>query len=268
MTLNHSDIVDALTEEWATLSQLLGSLREDQWQLPSTLPGWRVHDIVSHLIGTESTLLGEPVPPEIEHRDHVRNPIGEFNERWVDFLKDTSSAEMKAKFDEVTARREAALRGLTDEDWQAPTASPVGPTTYGRFMRIRVFDCWMHELDIYDATSIPGTGAGHRSEVAFHEIFFGLGYAIGKRAKAPDGSRIAIVLTGAHPQTINVEVSGRARVVDALSGPPTTTVTLDSGLLIRLYGGRVNPADHLDEAVIDGDANTGRRIVENLAVTI
>ena len=29
--------------------------------------------------------------------------------------------------------------------------TPAGKDTYGRFMQIRVFDCWLHEQDIRDA---------------------------------------------------------------------------------------------------------------------
>ena len=34
--------------------------------------------------------------------------------------------------------------------------TPAGPDTYGRFMRVRIFDCWMHEQDIRRAVGRPG----------------------------------------------------------------------------------------------------------------
>ena len=42
---------------------------------------------------------------------------------------------------------------MSDEEWNAVTMTPTGPDSYGRFMRIRVFDCWMHEEDIRDGVA-------------------------------------------------------------------------------------------------------------------
>jgi ubiquinone biosynthesis protein UbiJ len=68
-------------------------------------------------------------------------------------------------------------------------------------------------------------------------------------------------------RTLHVVVDGRARLVDELDRPATTTVSLSSGLFVRLAGGRVDPAGHLPEIGIAGDAELGRRLVENLNFT-
>ena len=40
---------------------------------------------------------------------------------------------------------------MSQEEWDAESFTPAGKSTYGRFMQIRVFDCWLHEQDIRDA---------------------------------------------------------------------------------------------------------------------
>ena len=46
-------------------------------------------------------------------------------------------------------------------------ATPAGPDTYGRFMRVRDFDCWMHLQDIRDALGQPAPDpAGPSSRLA------------------------------------------------------------------------------------------------------
>ncbi len=48
---------------------------------------WRVRDVVAHVLGTELLLQGESAPPaEVSGLTHVRNPIGEMNEAWVQHL--------------------------------------------------------------------------------------------------------------------------------------------------------------------------------------
>jgi uncharacterized protein (TIGR03083 family) len=55
-------VVDVLDEEWAAIGQLGDDLESGEWELPSECPGWTVRDVLSHMVGTERSLLGEPSP--------------------------------------------------------------------------------------------------------------------------------------------------------------------------------------------------------------
>lgn len=260
-----------LFDQFAALDELLSPVRGDTWFTPTTLPGWTVKDILAHLVGTESMLAGVPTPHvalDVHALGHVRNEIAAFNERWVEHLRGTPGAEVLARYREIVARRRADLEAMTQQDFDAPADTPIGPATYGRFMRIRVFDCWMHELDIRDALGVPGGEGGPRAELAAAEIFGAVPFVVGKLGKAPDGARITIDLGGPLTRTLHLEVDGRARVVETLSAPATTTIGMDSGLFVRLAGGRVRAVDRLGDVTFGGDVTVGRRIVENLAFTI
>ena len=98
---------------------------------------------------------------------------------------------------------------MSDEQWDEVGFTPAGPDTYGRFMRIRVFDQWMHELDIRDAIGAAGGDGGPAAEVALDEMASAMGYVVGKKAGAPTGSRVRFELTGPAARRIDVEV-GRA----------------------------------------------------------
>ena len=171
-------------------------------------------------------------------------------------------------FRDTTARRRAALAATTPEQWTAESWTPVGKDTYGRLMRIRLFDCWMHEHDIRDALGVPGDEGGARGELAFAEIDGAIAYLVGTKGKAPDGSRVRIELTGPLARTIRIAVDGRAKRVDAFDTAPTTTITLDSRLLVRLAGGRTASGAHADEIALAGDTAVGERIVHHLAFTM
>src|SRR5258705_11509855 len=90
----------------------------------------------------------------------VRNDIGVMKERWVRKLRGVSASEMLENFRATTAKRREALDEMSDDDWNQITATPAGPDTYGRFMRVRDFDCWMHLHDIRDAIAHPDADAG------------------------------------------------------------------------------------------------------------
>jgi hypothetical protein len=106
------------------------------------------------------------------------------------------------------------------------------------------------------------------AEQAVDEIARALGYIVGKRAAAPQGSSVTFELTGPLTQSLHVLVDGRARLVDGLDAPAGVTVTMGSDLFTRLASGRVEPGVALSEVQLSGDKELGRRIIDNLAFTI
>jgi uncharacterized protein (TIGR03083 family) len=263
--------IDALAEVWGRLDELLTGLDEASWSAPTCLPGWDVKAVVAHLIGTESMLLGEATPDvEIDpaEYEHVRNDMGRINEAWVASMADQAPVELLTRFREQTARRLEALRAIDQAGWEAEGFTPVGTDTYGRFMRIRTFDCWVHEQDIRDAVSSPGGEEGAAARAAFDEMETAAGYIVGKRAGAPAGSSVTFELTGPAGRTLHIDVSDRARVVDELPGPATVTLTMPAGVFARLAAGRGDPEALGRQVAIDGDADLGRQILANMRYTM
>lgn len=265
--------VAALGEVWTSLGELLGELTDEQWRLPSPLPGWSVQDNVAHIIGTEEMLAGEAIPDvDIDRtvNDHVRNDIGAFNEQWVESMRAVPSNEVLSRFREVTGARLAALERMTEDDWNAESFTPAGKDTYGRFMQIRAFDCWLHEQDIRDAVGRPGHETGLAVEVTLDEMAMALGFVVGKKAGATAGQSVTFALTdgGAVVRELHVEVGERAAVVPSLSGPATVVPTMPIGVMTRRCAGRVGPDGLLDQVAIDGELALASKVLENQAYTI
>ncbi|TWF95188.1 maleylpyruvate isomerase family mycothiol-dependent enzyme [Saccharopolyspora dendranthemae] len=267
--LDKERIVETLAAEWDALENLLTGLTDAQWEKDTPLPGWRVHDVVAHLVGTELMLSGEPTPDtgqDVSSYPHVHNAIGARNEHYVQHFRAQPHEVLLTRFRDVTAARLVSLRAMSDEEFHAPATTPAGEATYARFMRIRVFDCWMHEQDIRDTVGLPGGEDGASAELSVDEITTALGFVVGKRGGAPDGSAITFELNGF--RTVHVAVDGRAKVVDELPGEPTVRIALPLGVFTRLCGGRVDPATVLSAVSYDGDALLGERIATHLAFTI
>lgn len=268
--LDKSDVLSGLFASWDAIDQVVGDLTDAQWSQPTALPGWTVHDVVAHVTGTESMLQGAG-PPEVDidvsTLEHVRNDIGVLNERWVCKLRGLSHAELLERFRATTAERREALTAMGEDQWHEVTMTPAGPDSYGRFMRVRTFDCFMHEHDIRDAVGADSARlAGADARLALDEMAASMGFVVGKLGGAPEGSRVRLELTGPLSRTINVAVDGRAKVVDEFDGEPTVTIALDGLLFTRLAGGRVAVAH--DAVTYGGDEAVGRRIVEHLNYVI
>lgn len=267
---DRAEIIAILSDQWDALARLVDGLDESGWRTASSLPGWTVFDVIAHVIGTEAMLCGEQ-PPEadVTGLEHVRNQIGELNEKWIESLRPLPGAQLLERFRDITARRLKALAAMDDAAWAAPVPSPVGMVPYGRFMRIRHFDCWMHEHDIADGLRISVDEGGIRAAAGFEELLPGLGKSVVKRAGAPDGSRVTFEIGGSSPHTLHLAVEGgRAALVEALDAPATAVVGMDSELFARLRGGRTSAEAHADEISLSGDTELGARLVRSLAFTI
>ena len=269
--LDRADVLLGLFHCWESIDDLLSGLTDEQWQAATVLPGWRVKDVVAHLIGTESMLLGIKSPDadaDLFTLPHVHNQIGALNERWIRHFERRSGRELLERFRVVTDDRRRQLTETTNEEWLSITSTPAGPDTYARFMRIRTFDCWIHEQDIREAVSVWATDEVFDADAArlvLDEITASMGYIVGKLGGAPDGSRIEFELTGPLQRSIRVSVEGRGRVVKAFKGGgATSTIRLDGLLFTRLVGGRASAEEHAGEIELGGDTAVAHRIVDRL----
>jgi uncharacterized protein (TIGR03083 family) len=274
-TLDKSDVLPGLFAVWDSIDALLEGLPESDWQAPTPLPAWCVRAVVSHIIGTESFLEGiAPPQPDIDVRalDHVRNDIGAMNECWVRHLSGESGTSVLERYRAMTNRRREVLPTMSDDKWNAATPTPAGMDSYGRFMRIRVFDCWMHEQDIREALQRPSSDDdldGPASQLALDEIAATMGFVVGKLAKAPDGSRVLFELTGPLARSIRIGVDGRAQLVDDFDGQePTAAIRLDGLQFTRLTGGRPMSPARAQDIELGGDKDLAAQVVERLNFVI
>ncbi len=265
--LDRDQVVATLDAAFDAFTALAGELEPGEWDLPTSCPGWSVKDNVSHIIGIESVLLGRPTPDvELpEDLTHVRNDLGRANELWVELYRHRSTDEVLSDLGEVIAERRKVLAGMDQSAFDEESFTPAGPDTYGRFMRIRTMDIWFHDQDIREAVGRPGHLDGPAPAAALDEVAAVLGYVVGKRAALPAGSSVRFDLTGPLARRIDIEVGDRARVVDQISGEPTTTLTVAGDRFMRLCGGRSSDTSVVD---IAGDRALGESVASNLGYMI
>ena len=260
-----------LRSVWGSLDDLLDGLDDSDWAAPTACPGWSVQDTVAHIIGTEAMMSGAPTPDvEVPDAPHLRNDIGRMNEVTVMVRRDRTPAEMLEEFRSVVRDRDATLAAMDQAAMDAESWTPAGMATYGRFLQIRVFDQWIHEQDIRDAVGRSGHLEGPAVTRTLAEVAQGIGFVVGKKAGAPDGSSVRFALTAPDPSTIDVVVEGRARVTDDLVGEPTATITTDVGTFMRLVAGRRAAAEARAQGQVgvSGDEDLAGRVLDNLAYVI
>ncbi len=259
----------ALRETWEGLADACYELSDTEWALPTECPGWDVKDQLSHLIGIERTIMGEPTPAwDGPLGDHVKNDFAALNERWIAVRRPFPGATVRAEFVEVTGIRLAQLDALTEEGWSAVGFSPIGDVPHAQFMEVRVYDSWVHEQDVRLALDRPG-GTGNRSSaISLGRVQAAMGFVVGKKAACPEGTAVRFDVSGPgdDARTFTIAVRhGRAEPADG-EVAPTVSLSMSGVDFVRLGCGRADGARLEAEGAIgiEGDAGVGRTVLGSM----
>lgn len=254
--------VENLASVWASIDRLCSGLPDGDWDLPTGCPGWTVKDHLSHLVDYEARALGRPAPKhDPGPLPYLKNDMGRSNEIGVDARRPRPGPAVLEEFREVTAARLAQLGELTEQDLAEQTMTPAGPGTMADLLTLRVMDSWSHEQDIRRAVGRPGDEDGPAADEALGYFIRFLPYVVGKRAAAPEGSKVVFCIGGQSPVPVEV-AGGRGR---AAAGPDGATASLQIPVtsFAALVCGR---GDAPDDVVITGDQGLGRRVLESIGI--
>ncbi|MEV4612378.1 maleylpyruvate isomerase family mycothiol-dependent enzyme [Kitasatospora sp. NPDC049258] len=276
--MTENQTVQAYTDAWLhsieAIAELLAPLPTDAWNRATECPGWSVRDVVSHIIGIESELLGDPRPIHSLPRDlrHVTSEFARYMELPVDKRRCHTPVELTGELDYTVIRRSRALRNAKQGP-QDLVRWPAGPLSrdlpYEQLLRTRAFDVWVHEQDLRRALHTPGNLDSPAAVVSRDYLVEGLPRVVAKLAAAPAGAAVMFDVTGPleFRRTVRVDESGRGSVDDSVTLAPDVRLTLDWETYLRLACGRVRP-DTVTHAVrVVGDTDLAARVLANFALT-
>ena len=257
-----ADYIAAHETMFTHFNDLCGRLTAEDLARPSLCPDWDVRGVISHVIGVEQVLDGwepstEDPPPFRQLRAFQAEVAG------------LDPADFAARMAAITSSRLADLRSRDPSVVDVPSITPTGIGTYGGFLRIRVFDLWVHARDIAIPMGEQLDDSGAAAELALAEVAGSIGYIVGKKIGLPDGKSVVFHVTGGVSRDLAVVVDGRARAVEAVESPDVE-VTADVGTFVMLAAGRVDPQEQIDAGTISwtGHAEWGERAARTLAYTM
>ncbi|MCZ0980326.1 maleylpyruvate isomerase family mycothiol-dependent enzyme [Streptomyces diastatochromogenes] len=273
MTVHPSlqNYADAWTHSIEAIAELVQPLVESEWNRPTPCIGWSVRDIVSHVIGMETEMLGDPRPIHSLPRDlyHVRSDFARYMEVQVDVRRHHTSPEMTSELEYILIRRARQLRNENRSPEHVIRAPLSAEQTLEAGYRDRAFDVWVHEQDLRAALGVPGNLDSAGALVARDVLLEALPEMVAKEAGAPASSAVVLDVTGPVEflRTIRVDAEGRGTIDGAPSLGPAVTLTTDWETFVRLACGRVRPAEVADRVKTEGDAELAAAILDNFAVT-
>ena len=257
-----TDFLSAHESLFATYTGWCNEFTVEDLATQSLCPDWDVRGVLGHAIGVETVLEGwEPSPDSPP-------PFGKMAE-FDAALADLDPSGVASAVAEATSARLAHLRSLDADAAATPSITPTGVKTYGDFLRIRVFDLWVHAHDVAIPLGRPVDAAPVTAEMALAEVAGAIGYITGKKVGLPDGMSAVVHVTGIVERDIAVVVDGKARAVDAVDDPDVE-LTADVETFVLLAAGRIDPQARIDDGRItwSGDAEWGERMARNLAYTM
>ncbi|MFF9376117.1 maleylpyruvate isomerase family mycothiol-dependent enzyme [Streptomyces griseoluteus] len=262
---------DAWNHSIDAISELVNPLAEAEWNRRTPCPGWSVRDVVSHVIGLDCEMLGDPRPIHTLPRDlfHVTNEAQRYMEMQVDVRRHHTAPEMTSELEYTVIRRNRQIR---NESRQPDTVvrGPMGKEiTLEHAMRMRAFDVWVHEQDLRAALGRPGNLDSPGALVARDLLLAGLPKVVAKKAEAPRSSAIVFDVHGPVEflRTIRVDIQGRGTLETAPALGPAASFSLDWETYFRLACGRISAEAAGDRVKTEGDPDLTAAILRNFAVT-
>ncbi|MFJ4920411.1 maleylpyruvate isomerase family mycothiol-dependent enzyme [Streptomyces sp. NPDC088725] len=262
---------DAWSESIEAIAELVQPLATEEWNWRTPCPGWSVRDIISHVIGMECEMLGDPRPIHTLPRDlyHVQSDISRYMEMQVDVRRHHTAPEITSELEYTIIRRNRQLRN-ENRSPDTMVRAPLGTEqTLETAMRLRAFDLWVHEQDLRTTLGKPGSLDSGGAFVARDVLLAALPKVVAKDAGTPPNSAVVVDVHGPveFMRTVRVDAEGRGTVDGAPSLGPVVTLVLDWEAYFKLACGRVRPAAVAERIKVDGDQDLAEAILREFAVT-
>ncbi|MCX2922149.1 maleylpyruvate isomerase family mycothiol-dependent enzyme [Streptomyces sp. NEAU-W12] len=262
---------DAWNHSVEAISELVQPLVEADWNRRTPCPGWSVRDVVSHVIGLDTEMLGDPRPIHTLPRDlfHVTNDRQRYTEIQVDVRRHHTAPEMTSELEYVVIRRSRQLRNESREPGRTVRGPLGSELTLEESMRRHAFDVWVHEQDLRTALGRPGNLDSPGAHIARDVLLAELPRVVAEKAQAPRSSAVVIDVHGPVEflRTVRVDIQGRGTLETAPALGPAVTLVLDWETYVRLACGRVTPDAVSDRVKTEGDPELAAAILRHFAVT-
>jgi uncharacterized protein (TIGR03083 family) len=261
--LDKAEILRAIRAERSRTTTFLRTLERTQWDAPTALPGWRIREVVAHLISLDvAALSGSILPQALGSMERLER----WNDRQVGKRADRSPPELILALERWGPRFSRLARAIP-----RPLYSLRVPTIWGRapgglLIWSRAYDEWIHRQDMRRALELPDEDADLFSVSGFlmHAAAADLLPALRDR-----GGRVEVRFSGV-PLPPHVFDLSAGRLVVGSGGPHDALVRADRpAAFLMAAAGRKPSLQELRDAgdiVVDGDDGLAKEFLEHLRV--
>jgi uncharacterized protein (TIGR03083 family) len=258
LTASKDEIVRAVAGQRRATLALIGAIDPAQFDAPTALPGWRVREVVAHLISLDVTgVTGEILPVALGSTERLER----WNDRQVRKRADRPVPNLLVAMDRWCRRfvRVARLEPAILYRTRMPTQWGRGPA--GLLGWSRANDAWIHRQDLRRALGMGDEEVDVAPVVEFLlnarvvGVLPELSGRTGRVSVSPEGSPVAEWVFDLASGTAGPRGGGEAE--------PDATIRIPAGALVMAASGHDRfddlLADHV--ATIDGGESLAREFL-------
>ena len=145
--MNKDEILRAIRGERRATLSLLRGLDRDRFDTATALPGWRVREVVAHLISTDQAAVTGAILPAILLAKNT-DKVEAWNERQVPKWANRPVPDLLMGLDRWGRRFVLLAATLPAAAYRPRLPSPWGRGPLGIYIWVRAYDEWIHRQDI------------------------------------------------------------------------------------------------------------------------
>jgi uncharacterized protein (TIGR03083 family) len=266
-------VADRFPEILDALLELLSSLSEAEWALPTACAGWSVKDVALHLLGGDVGILSRKRDAAAIAGEPIRNwsdlvaYLNEQNALWVQATR-RISPRLLCELLRLTGTQVSTYFQSLDPDaiggpvsWAGPEPAPVWLDLAREFT-----ERWHHQQHIRDAVAKPGLMQPRYLAPALDTFVRALPHTY-RDVSAADQTLIALTITGdSGGRWFLLREGGEWRLYLDVARQPHAEVTIDQDTAWRLFTRGIGRDDGRAKASIAGDRRLGAQMLEMVSI--
>ncbi|MDE3250609.1 MAG: maleylpyruvate isomerase family mycothiol-dependent enzyme [Bacteroidota bacterium] len=244
------------------LVDLLHSLKEDEWNLPTVAGLWTVRDVAAHLLDTamrhiarvRDGYIAPPGTPIHSNEDLVRY-INSLNAQFVQLMRRFSTKQL---LELTTVAAPSFVDCIENEQLDSP--SPFGVSWAGEQTSANWFhiareytERWHHQQQIRDATGKPGILNQRFGRPAL-EIFLRAVPFTYRNVDAENGTELKIAITGDAGFDSWLIKNNQWELTDNYAGNTSASIRMPDATAWKLLTKSWREKDARSSSVMEGDA--------------
>ena len=143
--VNKREVIRAVARERARTLALLRPLPPERFDAPTALPGWRVREVVAHLISVDRAAVTGAIVAQVFAS---MEKLERWNDRQVGRWSEGTTVDLLLALDRWGRRFGAFARALPAPLYRLRMPSMLGGAPGGMLIWIRAYDEWVHRQDI------------------------------------------------------------------------------------------------------------------------
>ncbi|MFA6527688.1 MAG: maleylpyruvate isomerase N-terminal domain-containing protein [Candidatus Babeliales bacterium] len=263
------EVLPLFPEMNKNLISLLKSLNEDEWAIPTVLPGRTVKDLASHILDTSLKRLSmcrdnyQSTPPSIKTYDDLVNYIQALNKAWIDATKRLSPDIIISLLEFSESQMYEYLKTLNPNDKAAFSVAWAGESESQNWFDIarEYTEKWHHQMQIRLAVNRPGINSREFFYPAIDTFMRGLPHGY-RNTEAALGCGIEIHITGEGGGFWFLEkTETQWQLVKQLKKEPVTKIEMTDDIAWRLFMDSISPDIAVKSIVILGNRALGEVVL-------